>query len=362
MRYLLQINKTQIMRFYLLTINLLLIWGFAQGQDLRLLDGLGHGGIGVRFLTEVKSIGNYNVADKHYYVDYLDNSDTSKISKYASFLQKALTIQRATRTFNRNMADFIVNISFSTEREGGTIYRELKYHSFNGPKTKEEWDIYSADANRSSRTNPGNPYYKSSLGEAGSGKRIDYQRISAPSYSFSTIIDGYSPTGDLLWSTIVTDYRSAAVTNSIFSYLCFAAVGKLGVTTEESVQYISNNPFYEQINDGQLTGENTVLYPSYSSSSKKVDVIAIIKSKEKTTFVLRYAMNQKFFRKTRAILKNGDIIINSSDYYAEQWLANNSFKSFLFIDFPANSNDYKDFSLVFFNKNNDKERLSIRLL
>ncbi|MBO4691278.1 MAG: hypothetical protein J5604_00685, partial [Bacteroidales bacterium] len=53
MRYLLQINKTQIMRFYLLTINLLLIWGFAQGQDLRLLDGLGHGGIGVRFLTEV---------------------------------------------------------------------------------------------------------------------------------------------------------------------------------------------------------------------------------------------------------------------------------------------------------------------
>lgn len=350
------------MKVYLILFFIFLFSGFAHEKDLRIIEGLGNGGMGVRFLTEIRSIGDYDVSDKYYYVDYSDISDTSKISKYASFLQKALIIQRAKRTFDRSMADFIINISFSTDREGHTIYRELKYHSFNGPKTKEEWDIYSADANRSTRTNPGNPYYKSSLEEAGSGKRTNYQRISAPSYSFSAIIDGYSPAGDLLWSTIVTDYRSAAVTNSIFPYLCFAATGRFGVTTKESVQYISNNPFYEQINNGQITDKNIFLFPKFLSSSKKVDVFAIIKSKEKTTFVLRYGMNQKYFRKTRVVLANGNIIISPSDYYAEQWLPNNSFKSYLFIDFPYKSNDYKNFSLVFYNKKNGKEILNIKLL
>ena len=330
-----------------------------QGQDLRIIEGLGSGGTGVRFLTKIKSIGNYNILGKSYFIDYSNVIDTSTISSHATFLQKSLSIQGANRIYERHHADFIVNISFSSDKDGNTIYRELKYHSFYGSKTKDEWDIYSSDANRSSRTNPGNPYYKSSAGEAGSGKRTSSHRISAPSYSFSTIIDGVSQTGELLWSTIVTDSRSAAVSNSIFPYLCFAAIGRFGSNIKESIQFISNNPLYEQCNKGMLSIDNTVLFPDFTSSSKKVDVCCIIKGKDKTIVVLRYGMNQKFFKQSKVILKNGDEKIPASDFYAEQWLPNNSYKSFLFIEFPVKSSNLKELFLIFYNKKNEKEILSL---
>ena len=311
----------------------------------------------VRFKVDVRSVGKYDVSGKSYYIDYLDSNDTSRTSKQASYIEKALNLQGAKRTFEKNGADFTVNFSFNRDREGRTIYRDIKKHSIYGAKTKEEYDSYLSESNRSSRTDPGMPYYRQASRPI---ERQTYsQRINSSIHYFSLIIEGISQKGDILWTTIVTDIRSAAISDAITPYLCFAAIGYFGVEADISEQFPNNDPLYLEWAEGLLNSSNVVLYPECNASSKKVTVAAIVKKDNKTAIVLKDS-HPKFFNKSDAYLEhNGQKIPASGSYLDEKRLPINSYSAFTIWEFPVNSNNLEEFDLVFYSEKG-KEKLAIR--
>lgn len=309
----------------------------------------------VRFKLDILSSGDYSIADKLYYIVYPESvTDTSRVSDQASYIEKAFNLQGARRTYDKKTADVLINVSFARDRSRRTIYQEVKAKGNMGnlEDYKAERYRYSIENAKSS----GIPTLTDSFDPA--GNRTYQVRGYSSNHSFSMIVEGVSPSGERLFKTIATDYRSAAVTNAIVPYLSFATVGYLGKDTDCSEQFLSNNPFYLKWSEGLLDSHSTVLYPECNSSSKKVEVVSIIKDGDKTIVVLKDS-RQKFFDKAEAFLEHGGNKFPASDIYKEARLPNNSYPAFTIWEFPVNSNNLKEFDVVFYSQKG-KEKLAVR--
>ena len=314
-----------------------------------------------RFIVDVLSSGEYSMDNKSYYIVYPEKAtDTSRISGHASYIEKALNLQGARRTYDKNSADVLINVKYARDRSRRTIYQELKRSTYS-TKNLGGFDVYRGDrygsaSGRSSIDNPNLPYYQNSFGSA--GKKTYLQPVRVSSHSFSLVIEGVSQAGDPLWKTVATDFRSAAVSDAVLPYLTFAAVGFLGNETDCSEQFLSDNPIYLKWAEGLLDSKNTVLYPECNSSSKKAEVAAVIKDGDNTIVVLK-DKHPNFFKKSEAYLEHNGQKIPASGSYIEKRLPNNSYPALTIWEFPVNSANLEEFDLVFYSKKG-KEKLAIR--
>ena len=316
-----------------------------------------------RFIVDVLSSGEYSMENKSYYIVYPEKAtDTSRISGHASYIEKALNLQGARRTYDKNSADVLINVKYARDRSRRTIYQELKRSTYS-TKNLGGFDVYRGDrygsaSGRSSIDNPNLPYYQNSFGSA--GKKTYLQPVRVSNHSFSMIIEGVSLAGDTLWKTVATDFRSAAVTDAIMPYLAFASVGFLGNETDCSEQFLSDNPIYLKWSEGLLDSQNTVLYPEYNSSSPKVAVVSIIKEGERTTVVLKDRINVKKLKKSEAFIEHNGQKISASGYYIdERRVPSTNYPAITILEFPINSDNLEEFDLVFYSKKG-KEKLAIR--
>jgi len=361
------------MKHFVFSFVILILSTFCYGQsakekqiryliDRAFKDSTRRGPTSVRFLIDILSSGDYSMSNQLFFIVYPDNEDTSKVSKQAGFIEKALRLQGAKRTFDAKEADVLINVSFARDGDRRTIYHSLKTPIY-GTGNMGSFNTftpyrYNSAAGTTSANNPNLPYYQDSFGPAGRGKYLI--RSYAYNYSFSLIIEGLSKNGELLWKTIATDYRSAAITDAIMPYLCFASIGFIGTKADCSEQFRSNNPIYLKWSDGMLDNGNTILYPDYNSSSKKVEVAFIVKEENKTIVALKDS-NPNLYKGALAFVEYGGDMISASYSYIEDRLPQNNYPGFTIWEFSFKVTGLNEFDLVLYKgKNKKKEIFAIR--
>lgn len=317
-----------------------------------------------RFVINVFSSGTYQMKGKSYYVKYPNAIDTSVTCIQASYVENALRLQGAIRTYNEKEADVFVNVSLTREQGYG---RTLPFEKTNSTYSSSSLggfgvfrnDKYNSAAGTNSTTNPNLPYYKDSFGEAGNrrGKYLGYVRQS--DHALSLLIEGFSSEGDLLWQTVSTNYSFIPVSDLIMPYLCFAAIGHFGVEDNYGIQFTSDNPLYKKWVEGLLYPEDTILYLK-SFSSNKSNITAVIKNNDTLTVAIRYKRNDSSFRKCKVYLENGDNRYPAIDRYMDGWLHKNYYPTLMILDFSDISEMPDVFDIVFYDKKGRKNnKLSI---
>lgn len=318
----------------------------------------------VRFLSEVVSIGNYEMSGQMYFINYPEAQDTSKVSKQASLVERVLSMQGAKRSFNKDKAAFVVNIYFTKTRDRRALYIE-RDGSIYGTGNMGAFSVfspsrYTGKTGTKSSDNANLPYYRDSFGPAGQGRNRSLAKMHRSDHSFSVVIEGISREGKIIWRTISSDFRSAAVTDAILPYLCFAALGHLGVEGNSSLQFLSDNPVYSKWDRGLLNMSNTILYP-ISTSTKKIEVAAVIREHGKLMVVLKDRFSSRVFNTAYVFLEYDGKSVPVSESYIEDRLQNNNFPGLTIWNFLTDLDGQNEFDLVFYKDNNKKkEKFAIR--
>lgn len=317
--------------------------------------------ITILFDIGISSHGDYPIAGKSYFIVYPDTDDTTQVSNQAAYIEKLFKVQGTQRIYNKELADFIVNVRFNYERDVDRVFSGENSASI---KMRERYADRSPGHVRRNEVNSSIPPYDNYPGRdqyvsvENQNQGFSRTRYNA-NYILSLIIEGHDKNDELLFVTVVSEFRRIPSSTTILPFLCFSALGLVGIEAEEAMQLRNDNPMYFKWLKDSLSSDNMVSYPAYASSSNKIKPVFVIKDPGRTTIVLRDKLNPNLYEKMTAFLKCDNLEIPVSKSYLSLRGVNNNSPAFTIWEFPVDSENADELDIVFYNKKR-KEKLSVR--